>query len=318
MKAIVQNAYGGPEVLKLAEVDKPDIKENEVLIRVHASAINAGDYFSMRGSPWLARFSVGFPRPRNYILGWDAAGIVESVGREVKQLKAGDDVYGTCSHTFAEYTAVDEKHIAPKPSNLNFEQAAAVPSAALTALQELREIGNMQAGHQVLINGASGGVGTFAVQIAKALGAEVTGVCSTRNVDMVKSIGADHVVDYTKEDFSQSGEQYDLILDNVGNRSFSDCRRVLKPDGLMIPNTGHAGMGYVIKAAFRSLFMKQQGGMRMTQSNYADLMFLKDLIESGKVKPVIDRTCNLEEIPEAMGYAEQGHVRGKVVITVYS
>jgi NADPH:quinone reductase-like Zn-dependent oxidoreductase len=316
MKAIVQNAYGGPEVLKLAEVDKPVVKENDVLIRVHASAINAGDYFSMRGSPWAARLTVGIPKPKNYILGWDVAGRVEEVGKAVTMFQQGDEVFGTCSHTFAEYVSADSKYLAKKPANLNFEQTAAVPSAALTALQELREIGKLQAGYHVLINGAAGGVGTFAVQIAKAFGAEVTGVCSTRNVDMVQSIGADHVIDYTKEDFTQTGQHYDLILDNVGNRSFSDCKRALKPQGMIIPNTGHAGMGYVIKAFVRSIFISQQGGMRVTKSNHEDLVILKELIESGKIKPVIDRIVRLNEIPEAMGYAEQGHVRGKVVITI--
>ena len=264
MKAIVQNAYGGPDVLKLSEVDKPEVMQNNVLIRVHASSINAGDYFTMRGNPWAALLTVGIPKPKNYILGWDVAGHVEEVGKAVTMFQPGDEVFGACIHTFAEYVSADAKYLAIIPTNLNFEQAAAVPSAALTALQELREIGKIQTGYHVLINGASGGVGTFAVQIAKAFDAEVTAVCSTRNVDMVNSIGANHVIDYSKEDFTQTGQHYDLILDNVGNRSFSDCRRVLKPQGMIIPNTGHAGMGYVIKAFIRSLIMSQQGGMRVT------------------------------------------------------
>ena len=316
MKAIVQNAYGGPEVLKLAEIKKPGINEKQVLIRVYASAINAGDYFSMRGKPWAARFNVGFPKPKNYIPGWDVAGRVEAVGVAVTRFKPGDEVFGTCSHTFAEYVSADENYLAMKPDKLDYKEAAAVPSAALTALQELREIGRLHAGQNLLVNGASGGVGTFAVQIAKAYGANVTGVCSTRNVAMVQSIGADHVIDYTNKDFTQTGQQYDLILDNVGNRSFSDCRRALKLQGIVIPNTGHAGMCYVIAAFIRSLFMHQQGGLRMTQSNHRDLVTLKELIESGKIKPVIDRTYPLEKFPEAMAYAEQGHVAGKVVITV--
>jgi NADPH:quinone reductase-like Zn-dependent oxidoreductase len=316
MKAIVQNAYGGPEVLKLTEVDKPVIKDNDVLVRVHASAINAGDYFSMRGSPWLARLTVGFPKPKNYILGWDVAGKTEAVGKNIKIFKPGDEVFGTASHTFAEYVSTEAKYLAIKPDNLNFEQTAAVPSAALTALQELRDVGKIQAGYKVLINGASGGVGTFAVQIAKAFGAEVTGVCSTRNVDMVRSIGADHVMDYTKEDFTQKKRYYDLILDNVGNRSFSDCRRALKSTGMIIPNTGHAGMRYVFKAFILSAFMRRQGNMKVTKVNHEDLIVLKELIESGKIKPVIDKTYPLNKTPEALGYAEQGHVRGKVVITI--
>jgi NADPH:quinone reductase-like Zn-dependent oxidoreductase len=316
MKAIVQNAYGGPEVLKLTEVDKPVIKDNDVLVRVHASAINAGDYFSMRGSPWLARLTVGFPKPKNYILGWDVAGKTEAVGKNIKIFKPGDEVFGTASHTFAEYVSTEAKYLAIKPDNLNFEQTAAVPSAALTALQELRDVGKIQAGYKVLINGASGGVGTFAVQIAKAFGAEVTGVCSTRNVDMVRSIGADHVMDYTKEDFTQKKRYYDLILDNVGNRSFSDCRCALKSNGMIIPNTGHAGMRYVFKAFILSAFMRRQGNMKVTKVNHEDLIVLKELIESGKIKPVIDKTYPLNKTPEALGYAEQGHVRGKVVITI--
>ena len=316
MKAIVQNAYGSPDVLTLAEVDKPVVKENEVLIRVHGSAINAGDYFSMRGSPWPVRLSVGFPKPKNYILGWDVAGRVEAVGKDVTQFQPGDEVFGACGHTFAEYVSADTKYIGIKPVNLTFEQTAAVPTAALTALQELRDIGKIRAGHKVLINGAAGGVGTFAVQIAKAYGAEVTGVCSTRNVDLLHSIGADHTIDYLKENFTQTEQRYDLILDNVGNHSFSDCRRVLKSEGMVIPNTGHAGMGYVLKAFVRSMFMKQQGGMRVTQSNNEDLLILKELIESDKVKPVIDRTYSLHDLPEAMGYAEKGHTKGKVVIAV--
>jgi NADPH:quinone reductase-like Zn-dependent oxidoreductase len=316
MKAIVQNAYGGPEVLKLAEVDKPIIKKNDVLVRVHATAINAGDYFSMKGSPWLARFTVGFPKPKNYILGWDVAGRVETIGKNITQFQPGDEVFGSCMHTFTEYVSADADLFAKKPTNLTFEQAAAVPSAALTALQELRDVGKLQAGYKVLINGAAGGVGSFAVQIAKTFGAEVTGVCSTRNADMIRSIGAEHVVDYTKEDFTQKKQYYDLILDNVGNRSFSDCRRALKPKGMIIPNTGHAGMGYVIRAFVLSMFMRQQGGLKVTKPNNKDLIVLKELIESGKIKPVIDRTYPLSKTPEAMDYAEQGHVRGKVVIIV--
>ena len=198
-----------------------------MLVRVHAAALNAGDVFSLRGSPWLARFSVGFPQPKDYILGWDMAGRVEAVGEQVTRFRPGDEVFASCSHTLAEYVSVAADKAAPKPTNLTFAEAAAVPTAAITALQGLRDAGKVQPGQQVLINGASGGVGTFAVQIAKAFGAEVTGVCSTRNVDMVRSLGADHVVDYTREDFTQGGRRYDLILDNVASRSFSDLRRVL-------------------------------------------------------------------------------------------
>ena len=316
MKAIVQNDYGSTNVLKLKEVENPVVKENDVLVRVHAAALNAGDVFSMRGSPWLARFSVGFPKPKNYILGWDMAGHVREVGNKVTQFKPGDEVYGSCSHTLAEYVCAAEDKFAMKPANLSFEQAAAVPSAAITALQGLRDVGKLQPGQKVLINGASGGVGTYAVQIAKAFGAEVTGVCSTRNVDMVRSIGADHVVDYTQEDFTQSGQRYDLILDNVANRSFSDLRRVLTPQGIIIPNSGHGGMGYVFKAYLLSPFMHQQESPFMSTPNHQDLVVLKELIEADKITPVIDKTYPLSETPEAFRYLEEDHARGKIVITV--
>ena len=316
MKAIVQNAYGSPDLLELKTVDKPQVRENEVLVRVHAAALNAGDYFSMKGSPWLARFSVGFPRPKDYILGWDAAGEVEEVGNRVKGFIPGEAVFGACSHTLAEFVTASEDSFAKKPANLTFEQAAAVPTAALTALQGLRDAGKLRPGQKVLINGAAGGVGTFAVQIAKALGAEVTAVCSTRNVDLMRSIGAEHVVDYTQEDFCATGQLYDLILDNVGNRSFSDCRRALTPAGILVPNTGHAGMGYVIQAAVRSLFVRQQGRLFMARPNRADLELLKELIEAGQVKPMIDRTYRLGETAAALGYVGEGHTRGKVVIVV--
>ena len=316
MKAIVQNEYGSPDVLKLKEVDKPVVKESEVLVSVHAVALNAGDYFSMRGSPWLARFTVGFPKPKNYILGWDVAGHVEAVGKNVKRFQPDDEVFASCNGTLAEYVCAAEDKFAMKPTNLTFEQAAAVPTAAITALQGLRDAGKVQPGQKVLINGASGGVGTFAVQIAKSFGAEVTGVCSTKNVDMVRSIGADHVIDYTQEDFTQGEQRYDLILDNVANRSFSDLRHALTPQGIIIPNSGHGGMGYVIKAFLLSPFMRQQGSMYLASSNNKDLVVLKELIEAGKVTPVIDRTYPLSDTPEAFRYLEEGHARGKVVITV--
>jgi len=316
MKAIVQNDYGSPDILKLENVEKPVVKENDVLVRVHATGLNAGDVFSLKGSPWLARFTVGFPKPKNYILGWDMAGRVEAVGNQVTRFKPGDEVYGSCSHTLAEYVCVAENLAAMKPANLSFEQAAAVPTAAITALQGLRDAGKLQPGQKVLINGASGGVGTFAVQIAKTFGAEVTGVCSTRNVDMVRSIGADHVIDYTKKDFTQSGQRYDLILDNVASHSFSDLRRVLTPQGIIVPNSGHGGMGYVFKAFLLSPFMRQQGGMFLSRPNNEDLVVLKELIEAGKVTPVIDSTYPLNKTPEAFHYLEEEHARGKVVITV--
>ena len=318
MKAIVQNAYGSPDVLELKEVEPPVVKEHDVLVRVHAAAVNAGDVFSVKGSPWAARFTVGFPKPKDYILGWDMAGRVQAVGKAVTRFQPGDKVFASCSGTLAEYARVAEEKLALKPTNLTFEQAAAVPTAALTALQGLRDAGKLRASHKVLINGASGGVGTFAVQIAKALGAKVTGVCSTRNVDMVRSLGADHVIDYTREDFTKGGPSYDLIFDNVANHSFADLRRALTPHGVIIPNSGHGGMGYVFKAFLLSPFMHQQGRPFVSKPNQEDLIILKELIEAGKITPVIDKTYPLSDTPEALRYLEKGHARGKVVITLES
>ena len=316
MKAIVMNAYGGPDVLEIKEVDQPEVTENDVLVGVHAASLNAGDYFSMRGSPWLARFTVGFPKPKDHILGWDVAGQVEVVGKNVTRFQPGDKVFASCEATLAEYACAPEGKFALVPTNLTLDQAAAVPSAASTALHALRDQANVQPGQKVLINGASGGVGTFAVQIAKSLGAEVIGVCSTRNVDLVRSIGADHVIDYTKEDFTQGGQRYDLILDNVGNHSFAACRRALTPEGTHLPNTGHGGMRYVIKAYVLSAFMRQHASPFLSVPNAEDLLYIKELIEAGKVMPVIDRTYPMSETPEAVRYLEDEHARGKVVITM--
>jgi NADPH:quinone reductase-like Zn-dependent oxidoreductase len=316
MKAIVINAYGSPDVLELKEVARPAIKDGEVLVRVHAASLNAGDVFALRGSPWLIRLIIGLNKPNNYILGCDMAGRVVAVGSRVTRFKPGDEVFGAGSGTLAEYVHIAEHKLAPKPANLTFEQAAAVPTAAVTALLGLRDAGKIQLGQKVLINGASGGVGTFAVQIAKAFGAEVTGVCSTRNVELVRSLGADHVVDYTSEDFTQNGQRYDLILDNVASRSFSDLRHALTPQGKIIPNSGHAGMGYVFKAFALSLVMRQHGSMYFAVPNSQTLTTLKELIEAGKVTPVIDRTYPLTDTPDAFRYLEQEHARGKVVITI--
>lgn len=316
MKAIVQNDYGTASVLKLAEVAQPAMKANQVLVRVKAASINAGDMFAMRGDPWLIRLTAGFPKPKNYILGWDMAGVVEAAGSSVTQFRPGDEVYAACSGALAEYVSVAEDKLALKPANLTFEQAAAIPTGAITALKGLRDVGKLQPGQKVLINGASGGVGTFAVQIAKALGAEVTGVCSTRNVDMVRSLGADDVVDYTREDFTQNGRRYDLILDNVASHSFSDLMRVLTPQGLIVPNSGHSGMGYVFKAFLLSPFLRQLGSMYLAVPTGKDLSQLKEWIETEQVKPIIGRTYPLCETPEAFRYLDKEHARGKVVITV--
>ncbi|MBN1628983.1 MAG: NAD(P)-dependent alcohol dehydrogenase [Thermoleophilia bacterium] len=320
MKAIVQVGYGAPDVLKLKDVEKPAPGDGEVLVRVHAVAINAGDCFTMKGKPFPVRLMLGLTKPRNgRIAGWDLAGRVEAVGRGVTAFAPGDEVYGAVGlkgGAFAEYARVPQGSLARKPADLTFERAAGVPVAGVTALRGLRDAGKLQPGQKVLINNASGGVGTFAVQIAKALGAEVTGVCSTRNVAMVRSLGADHVFDYTKEDFTESGLHYDLILDNIGTHSFSDCKRALTPQGTVVPNTGHAGMGYVVKSYLLSVRDPQVGRMFSGTPRTEDLVFLTGLIESGRVKPVIDRTYPFDEIPAAMGYAAQGHVSGKVVVRV--
>lgn len=310
------NAYGGPDVLELKEVGKPEATEMDVLVKVQAASLNAGDYFSMRGSPWLARLTVGFPKPQDHILGWDVAGTVEEVGKGVTRFQPGDKVFAACEGTLAEYACAPEDKFAMAPASLTLEQAAAVPAAAMTALHALRDQANVQPGQKVLVNGASGGVGTFSVQIAKALGAEVTGVCSTRNVDMVRSIGADHVIDYTKEDFTQGGQRYDLILDNVGNHSFADCRRALTPGGSHLPNTGHGGMTYVIKAYVLSALMSQHASPFLSVPNGEDLLYIKELIEAGKVKPVIDKTYPMSETSDAFRYLEEEHARGKVVILI--
>jgi len=316
MKAIVQNAYGSPAALELREIDRPAITDDGVLVRVHAAALHAGDFFVLSGSPYLVRFVAGWPKPSNYVPGYDLAGRVEAVGKKASKFHPGDEVFAACNHACAEYAIGPESIFALKPANVTFEQAAAVPTSALAALHGLRDAGKVQPGQRVLIIGASGGVGTYAVQIAKVLGAEVTGVCSTRNVEMVRSLGADHVIDYTREDFARNEMTYDLILDNVANRSFSECRRALAPSGLHIPNSGRAGMGYVVGAFVRSIFVRQQGRPYVSMPNHKDMVFLRELVASGKLKPVIDRIYGLSETPEALAYVGEGHVPGKVVITV--
>ena len=318
MKAIVQVSYGEPEkVLELKEIEVPAVKEKEVLVRVHSASIAAGDYFGVRGSPFIARFSIGFPNPKkNYVPGYDLSGWVEAVGSSVTRLKPGDEVFGECVGACAEFAAGDASKFVLRPTNITFEQAAAVPVSALAALHGLRDAGKVQPGQKVLINGSSGGVGTFAVQIAKDLGAEVTAVCSTRNVELVRSLGADYVIDYTTEDFTKGRQRYDLILDQVGNHSLSACRGVLTPQGVHIPNSGHSGLGYVIKAFVSSLFIRKQGAPYLSLPKTEDLEYLKKLIEAGKITPVIERTYPLGDTPEAMRYIDQGHARGKVVISV--
>jgi NADPH:quinone reductase-like Zn-dependent oxidoreductase len=319
MKAIVYHKYGSPDVLHLEEVEKPTPKDNEVLVKVHAASANPLDWHFMRAAPFFMRFISGLLKPKNKILGADIAGQVETVGANVKQFQTGDEVYGDISSRgFAEYVCVTEDKLVPKPANFLFDAAAAVPVAGLTALQCLRDQGQVQPGQKVLINGASGGVGTFAVQIAKSFGAEVTGVCSTRNVDMVRSIGADQVIDYSSEDFTKSKQLYNLILDNVGNRSVSDIKRILGPNGTYLLNAYSPAL--MLRLIFQPRNLKT-GGQTMRsadveKANQSDLEFLKELLEAGKVVPVIDRVYPLSEVVEAIRYLEEGHARGKVVITL--
>jgi NADPH:quinone reductase-like Zn-dependent oxidoreductase len=322
MKAFVYTKYGSPDVLKFEEVQKPVPKEDEVLIKIHAAAITAGDVIVLKGEPFVTRFATGLREPKNTIPGKEMSGRIEAVGRNVTQFQPGDEVFGDLSvaswGAFAEYVSVPEHAIALKPANLTFEQAAAVPESAVVALQGLRDKGQIQPGQKVLINGASGGVGSFAVQIAKAFGAEVTAVCSTKNSEMARSIGADHVIDYTKEDFTQNGQHYDLILAANGYHPISDYRRALSPEGIYVATGGT--MTQSLQATMMGPFIsmtgsKTMGGM-MVKPNQNDLVFIKDLIEAGKVTPVIDRSYPLSEVAEAFRYIGTGHAQGKVVITI--
>jgi NADPH:quinone reductase-like Zn-dependent oxidoreductase len=322
MKAIVYETYGSPDVLQFKEVAKPAPQDNEVLIKVHAASVNAADLHFLRATPFLMRLWSGLLKPKHPILGAAVAGQVEAVGRNVKRFQPGDEVFGDLSECgrggFAEYVCVSEDALAPKPANVTFEQAAAVPLAAVTALQGLRTKGHLQAGQQVLIYGASGGVGTFAVQIAKAFGAEVTAVCSTRNVDAARSMGADHVIDYTQEDFTHNGQQYDLIVAANGNRSISEYKRALRPNGTYVMTGGSNKQ--VFQAMLLGPWISRTGtknmGNLMAKPNTQDLGFVKELLEAGKLAPVIERRYPLRETAEALRYLEAGHARGKVVITM--
>ncbi|HXL24532.1 MAG TPA: NAD(P)-dependent alcohol dehydrogenase [Chthoniobacterales bacterium] len=325
MKAIVYCDYGLAN-LKFEEVEKPVPNDDQLLVRVRAASVNPYDWHFVEGTPKIMRvMGVGLRKPKDTRLGVDFAGTVEAVGKNVTQFKPGDEVFGGRGGAFAEYVCPRaNRAVALKPANLTFEQAASVNIAGITALQALRDKGKVQPGQKVLINGASGGVGTFAVQIAKSLGADVTGVCSTRNVDLVRSLGADHVIDYTKEDFAKGDQRYDVILDNVPNHSLSECRRILNPNGKYVmiggggPNDSRwvGPFGRVIKTMVLSPFISQKMGMMMADTSQKDLTILADLMQSGKVKPVIDRTYKLSEVPAAIAYVEEGHARGKVIITV--
>src|SRR5216110_1212665 len=325
MKAVVYCNYGVPN-LKFQEIEKPTPADDQLLVRVRAASVNPLDWHFIEGTPYVMRaMGVGLRKPKDTRLGVDFAGTVEAVGKNVTRFKPGDEVFGGRTGAFAEYVCVRESRaVALKQANITFEQAASIPIAAITALQGVRDKGKVQPGQKVLINGASVGVGTFAVQIAKSLGADVTGVCSTRNVDLVKSLGADHVIDYTKEDFTKSAERYDVMLDNVGNRSLSECKGVLTPTGkyVLIGGGGASdqgflgGLGKALWAMVFSKFVNQQMGMMMADANHNDLTVLAEMMQSGKLKPVIDRTYKLDQVPDAIRYVEQGHARGKVVITV--
>ena len=323
MKAIVYTKYGSPDVLQLKEVEKPTPKENELLVKIRAASVNAADWHLLRADPFLVRImGNGFLKPKNTILGADIAGRVEAVGRNVKQFRAGDEVFGDISASgwggFADYVSVPENAVVSKPTNMTFEEAAAVPLAAVTALQGLRDKGKIQSGEKVLINGASGGVGTFAVQIAKSFGAEVTGVCSTSKMKMVRSIGADHVIDYTQEDFTKNEQRYDLILAANGYHPISDYKRALSPKGIYITTGG--SMAQMFQAMLLGPLISMTGSKKMDflgmKPNKKDLVFIKELLEEGKVVPVLDRRYPLSEVADAIRYIEEGHAKGKVVITL--
>lgn len=320
MKAIRFTEYGSPDVLQLQEVEKPVPKDNQVLVKVHAASANPIDWHRMRGAPFLVRLDEGFRKPQNPRLGVDLAGRVEAVGSSVTHFKPADEVYGCVMGAFAEYVCTRETAFALKPSNLSFEEAASIPTVAFTALQGLRDVGHIQSGQKVLVNGASGGVGSFAVQLARHFGAEVTGVCSTRNLDMVRSLGADHVIDYTREDFSRNRQHYDLIYDAVGNRSTFAYRRALKPKGRCVI-AGFISLPRVLDHIIIGTLMSKMGNrkiglMGIAKPNQEDLIFVKALLEAGKVVPVIDRYYPFQETAEAIRYLEQGHARGKVIITM--
>jgi NADPH:quinone reductase-like Zn-dependent oxidoreductase len=324
MKAMVHDTYGPPEVLALREVARPAFGDDQVLVRVRAAAVNPPDWAGVHGVPYIVRAAFGLRKPRNGVRGTDLAGTVEAVGRNVTRLHVGDAVFGRgASGTFAESAAAPAQHLVPKPANVTFEQAAAVPMSGLTALQALRDAGQLEPGQKVLIVGAGGGIGTFAVQIARSMGAEVTGVCSTSKVDLVRSLGADHVIDYTKEDFTQGAGRYDLVLDNVLQHPLSRLLRVVKPKGTLVPNGGQfykrwiASTGVLlVQAPILSLFVSQRIRTCNETPGLADLLVLKELLESGRVTPVVGATYPLDRTAEAIRRFGEGHARGKIVITV--
>lgn len=313
MRAWTRDRYGLPDVLRLTDVEQPVPKDDEVLVRVHCTTINIGDWLMLTGTPRLARLGFGLFRPKRRILGSDVAGVVESAGTAVTRFAPGDEVMGeTDGGTFAEFAVAPEERLVRKPANVSFEQAAAAPLVGCTALRGLRTCGAIREGHRVLINGASGGVGTTAVQVAKAFGAEVTGVCSTRNLEMVRSIGADHVSDYTHEDFTQLGRRWDLLFDLVGNRPLPACRRVLTPDGIYLSSM--ASLGRIFNVLLTARFVRRRQVLVPPDPTQADLLTVAELLESGKLKPVIDQRWTLEQIPDAMRHQGEGHTQGKSVV----
>jgi NADPH:quinone reductase-like Zn-dependent oxidoreductase len=325
MKAMVQDRFGPPGVLRLADIDLPEIGPGDVLVGVCAAGLNPYDWHMLRGDPLIARLipgAVGLIRPKYRVAGLDAAGVVEAVGADVRGLSAGDEVLGFCPGAFAEYARAEAGKVVPKPASLTFEQAAAIPIAATTALRGIREVGRVRAGHRVLVNGAAGGVGSFAVQIAAALDAKVTGVCSTRNADLVRSLGAAQVIDYTTDDFTREPDRYDVILDNVGNQPLSRLRRALAPAGILVLNAGGSPgqvvgpLGAMARAAVVDRFVRQRLRLLPTREDRAELAAITVLIENGKLTPVVDRTYPLADTAEGLRHVEGGHARGKVVITV--
>jgi NADPH:quinone reductase-like Zn-dependent oxidoreductase len=325
MKAIVQDRFGAPETLKLADIEPPEIGPGDVLVRVHAAALNPYDWHMLRGDPLIARLipgAVGLTRPRYRVAGLDGSGRVEAVGAEVRDLNVGDDVLGFCPGAFAEYARTKPDKVVRKPASLTFEQAAAIPIAATTALRGIREVGEVQAGHRVIVNGAAGGVGTFAVQIAASLDAEVTAVCSTRNVDLMRSLGASHVIDYTKDDFTRDRARYDVIFDNMGNRPLSQVRGALTPTGILVLNAGGppgtviGPIGAMLRAAAVNAFVRQRLRFLPTRQDRTELEAIAALITDGKVTPVLDRTYPLADLADGLNQVEQGHARGKVVISI--
>jgi NADPH:quinone reductase-like Zn-dependent oxidoreductase len=322
MKAMVQDTYGSAEVMELRDIDKPAIGDDQVLVRVHAAGVNPADWAIMRGLPYIARPVYGLPRPKVSVRGSDVAGVVEGIGSAVTRFRPGDEVFGSANGSYAEFAAASEDALVLKPANLTFEGAATVAMAGQVAVLALIRHGKVGPGQRVLINGASGGIGTFAVQIAKALGAHVTGVASSRNQELIRSIGADEVIDYTKVDFTATGKQYDFILDNVSNHSLTDLRRALTPTGMLVPNGGNfanrwfAGGGRTIRAVILSQFVGQTLQTFIQSNKLEDLVVLKDLIEAGKITPVIDRVYPLDEGHLALDHVGAGHARGKVVIAV--